>query len=66
MTRARESSRLEAQHSETRIMSLREEINRLVDETKSQKVDMRQTLEDMQTRWLEAQEENAYLKKANP
>ncbi|KAL1828000.1 uncharacterized protein LOC108209835 isoform X2 [Daucus carota subsp. sativus] len=66
MTEARESSRLEAQHSETRIMSLRDEINRLVNETESQKVEMRQKLEEMQTRWLEAEEESAYLKKANP
>lgn len=66
MTEARESSRLEAQHSETQIINLQDEINRLVNETEAQKVDMRHKLQDMQNRWLEAEEESAYLKKANP
>ncbi|KAK1382571.1 putative EEIG1/EHBP1 N-terminal domain-containing protein [Heracleum sosnowskyi] len=66
MTEARESSRLEAQHSETQIINLQDEINRLVDEAEAQKIDMRHKFQDMQTRWLEAEEESAYLKKANP
>ncbi|KAL8090334.1 hypothetical protein AgCh_039706 [Apium graveolens] len=66
MTEARECSRLEAQHSETQIMNLQDEINRLVNAAEAQKVDMKHKLQDMQTRWLEAEEESAYLKKANP
>lgn len=66
MTEARECSRLEAQHSETQIINLQDEINRLVNEAEAQKVEMRHKLQDMQTRWLEAEEESAYLKKANP
>ncbi|KAK1409647.1 hypothetical protein QVD17_36176 [Tagetes erecta] len=66
LTDARESNRLELQHSETRVMNLQAEIEKLEAELAASKVDMRQKFEDMQNRWLEAQEECEYLKKANP
>ncbi|KAI7749854.1 hypothetical protein M8C21_027519 [Ambrosia artemisiifolia] len=66
LTDARESSRLEIQHSETRVMNLQAEMKNLEVELETSKVDMRQKFEGMQKRWLEAQEECEYLKKANP
>ncbi|KAI3793493.1 hypothetical protein L1987_36112 [Smallanthus sonchifolius] len=66
LTDARESNRLEMQHSETRVMNLQAEIKKLEAELETSKVDMRQKFQDMQNRWLEAQEECEYLKKANP
>ncbi|KAI3799659.1 hypothetical protein L1987_34958 [Smallanthus sonchifolius] len=66
LTDARESNRLEIQHSETRVMNLQAEIKKLEAELDTSKVDMRQKFQDMQNRWLEAQEECEYLKKANP
>ncbi|XP_071729115.1 uncharacterized protein [Rutidosis leptorrhynchoides] len=66
LTDARESSRLEAEHLESRITKLQSEIVRLENEVETTKVDMRQKVDDMQKRWLEAQEECEYLKKANP
>ncbi|PWA78668.1 hypothetical protein CTI12_AA212490 [Artemisia annua] len=66
MTDERESSRLEIEHAETCVVNLQAEIEKLKEETETSKVDMRQKFEDMQRRWLEAQEECEYLKKANP
>lgn len=66
LTDARESSRLEAEHSESEVMKLQTEIERLENEMETTKVDMRQKVQDMQNRWLESQEECEYLKKANP
>ncbi|KAK9061304.1 hypothetical protein SSX86_018484 [Deinandra increscens subsp. villosa] len=66
LTDARESNRLEMQHSETQVMNLQAEIKKLEAELETSKVDMRQKFEDMQKRWLEAQEECEYLQKANP
>ncbi|KAL4576798.1 hypothetical protein LXL04_012898 [Taraxacum kok-saghyz] len=66
LTDAREKSRLEIQHSETRVANLEAEIRRIEEETEANKLDMRQKLENMQKKWLEAQEECEYLKKANP
>ncbi|GKB39714.1 EEIG1/EHBP1 N-terminal domain-containing protein [Tanacetum coccineum] len=66
LTDARESSRLEAEHSESQVVKLQAEIERLENEVETIRVDTRQKVEDMQKRWLEAQEECEYLKKANP
>ncbi|KAL4573735.1 hypothetical protein LXL04_020551 [Taraxacum kok-saghyz] len=52
-----EKSRLEIQHSETRVANLQAEIRRIEEEMEANKVDMRQKLENMQKKWLEAQEE---------
>ncbi|MFS7960225.1 putative NT-type C2 domain-containing protein [Helianthus anomalus] len=66
LTDDRESSRLEAEHSESQVLKLQSEIEKLESELESTKVDMRQKVQDMQKRWLEAQEECEYLRKANP
>nr|XP_043630997.1 early endosome antigen 1-like [Erigeron canadensis] len=66
LTDARESSRLEAEHSGSQIVKLQAEVERLENEVETTKVDMRQKVQDMQNRWLESQEECEYLKKANP
>ncbi|KAL8193149.1 hypothetical protein R6Q57_027053 [Mikania cordata] len=66
LTDARESNRLEIQHSETRVVNLQTEMKKLEAELEMSKVDMREKCQDVQKRWLEAQEECEYLKKANP
>ncbi|KAK8999297.1 hypothetical protein V6N11_070472 [Hibiscus sabdariffa] len=66
LTEERECHCLELQNSESQRMKLKEEIKRLENEMEAQKVDMRQKIEEMQTRWLEVQEECQYLKVANP
>nr|XP_043634946.1 girdin-like [Erigeron canadensis] len=66
LTDARESSRLEMQHSETRVINLQADLKKLEEEAETCKVNMKQKFQEMQKRWLEAQEECEYLKKANP
>lgn len=65
MTDERESRRLELQNSESCAVNLQEEISILKRELEAHKCDKQQKLQDLQKRWLEAQEECEYLKIAN-
>ncbi|KAL8171021.1 hypothetical protein V2J09_022825 [Rumex salicifolius] len=66
LTDEKESCRLQLQHSDCEVVTLHDEIKRLEGEMEIQRVDMRQKVQDIQKRWLDAQEECEYLKKANP
>ncbi|CAO2833216.1 unnamed protein product, partial [Amaranthus hypochondriacus] len=66
LTDEKETCLLDLRHSESQSIKLRDEIRRLEIQIDTQKEDVRQKVQDMQNRWLEAQEECEYLKKANP
>lgn len=66
LTNEKETCHLELRHSESQTTNLRDEIRRLETEMEAHKLDMKQKLQEMRNRWLEAQEECEYLKKANP
>ncbi|KAA8516614.1 hypothetical protein F0562_016880 [Nyssa sinensis] len=65
MTDGMESSRLELENSKSVAMSLQDEIRRLGMEMETQKLDLKQKLQDMQNQWSEAQEEYEFLKIEN-
>ncbi|KAL2943172.1 Lamin-L(II) [Bienertia sinuspersici] len=66
LTNEKETCLLELRCSESQSMNLRDEIRRLEIEMEAQKVEVKQKEQDMYNRWLKAQEECEYLKKANP
>ena len=66
LTDEKETCLLDLRHSESQSIKLRDEIRRLEIQIDTRKEDVRQKVQDMQNRWLEAQEECEYLKKANP
>ncbi|MCD7458685.1 hypothetical protein HAX54_038901, partial [Datura stramonium] len=66
LTDAMELNRLDLQHSGNRVVSLQDKIRELIHEKESQKVDMKDKLLEMHSRWLDVQEECEYLKKVNP
>ncbi|RVX11785.1 hypothetical protein CK203_009421 [Vitis vinifera] len=66
LTDERASCQLELENSKSVASSFQDEIRRLAIEMETQKVVIEQKLQDMQTKWSEAQEECDYLKRANP
>jgi chromosome segregation ATPase len=64
-TDERESNQLELENSKSHAQSLQDEITRIIIEIDSEKVGMKEKLEDVQHRWSEAQEECEDLKRAN-
>lgn len=65
LTDKSESSRLELQHSESKVMILESQITRLEEEIESKKLDTKQKLLEMQKQWSDAQEECTALSKLN-
>ncbi|KAJ8765901.1 hypothetical protein K2173_020417 [Erythroxylum novogranatense] len=65
LTDVKESSRLDLENSESCVASFKEDVMRLEGELEAQKADMKYKLQEIQMRWLEAQEECEYLKIAN-
>ncbi|XP_038689399.1 centrosome-associated protein CEP250-like [Tripterygium wilfordii] len=61
----RDSSLLELQNSRSFAMNLQGEIRKMEIEMEAQKVDLKQKVDDMKRRWLEAQEESKCLKIEN-
>ena len=66
LTDDRASCQVELENSRSVALSFQDEIRRLAIEMGTQKVVIEQKLQDMQTKWSEAQEECEYLKQANP
>ncbi|KAE8098394.1 hypothetical protein FH972_016462 [Carpinus fangiana] len=66
LTDERETNQLELENSKSHVQSLQDEITRLRIEIDSEKVCMKEKLQDMQHRWSEAQEECEDLRRANP
>lgn len=66
LTDERASCQVELENSRSVALSFQDEIRRLAIEMETQKVVIEQKLQDMQTKWSEAQEECEYLKQANP
>ncbi|XP_051116082.1 uncharacterized protein LOC127241194 [Andrographis paniculata] len=62
---AKESGSLELKHSEHEIMRLHDQVRRLQEEIKSQKLDAKQKVQGAEKRWSEAQDECDRLSKLN-
>ncbi|KAF6134382.1 hypothetical protein GIB67_005774 [Kingdonia uniflora] len=66
LTDEKESCRLELDNSNSTTLNLRNKIERLGNDMETQRVELKQKLQEMQDRWSETQEECEYLKRANP
>ncbi|XP_050380355.1 uncharacterized protein LOC126797699 [Argentina anserina] len=66
LTDEKEANQLELENSKSYSLSLQDEISSLKAGMESDKVELKQKLQDLQSQWSEAREECEFLKRANP